>query len=75
MSDNYVSQDERLNLLQALAQFEEHIKSIPSVPFAKTCANCMSYDHDKEICIHYKAKPPCQVIVKGCDEWMDDIPF
>jgi len=39
------------------------------------CANCAQYDHNAEICKVYTAKPPCRVIVVGCPDWEDEIPF
>lgn len=39
------------------------------------CANCSQYNHNAEICDRYMAKPPCRVIVVGCPDWEDEIPF
>lgn len=39
------------------------------------CANCDLYNHKAEICTKYGTRPPCRVIVVGCPEWEDEIPF
>lgn len=41
----------------------------------RNCANCDNYNHKAEICAKYNTRPPCQVIVTGCPEWVDSIPF
>lgn len=40
-----------------------------------TCASCTHYDHNSETCRLWNAKPPCKVIVVGCDKYLGEIPF
>jgi hypothetical protein len=40
-----------------------------------TCASCAHYDHNSEICRQFNAKPPCKVIVVGCEKFIGEIPF
>lgn len=40
-----------------------------------TCTNCEDFDIKLDICTRWNMKPPATVIVVGCDNWMDDIPF
>lgn len=40
-----------------------------------TCINCESWDYDKDHCGKYQQKPPAQIIVKACPEWVPEIPF
>ena len=39
----------------------------------RTCLNCDNWSQNK--CIKFKAVPPPHVIVNGCKDWEDDIPF
>lgn len=42
----------------------------------RTCINCENFDKTSEGCRRAKgARPPAEVIVYGCDAWVDDIPF
>lgn len=41
----------------------------------RTCLNCEHFDEPKEWCKVWKAKPPAKVIVIGCEEHSDTIPF
>ena len=42
----------------------------------RSCLNCESWDGKTEICLHFKTKPPAQVIVFSCGEqWLGEIPF
>lgn len=40
-----------------------------------SCLNCEYWDKSKELCSTYAIKPPIQVIVIGCAEWLGEIPF
>lgn len=39
------------------------------------CGNCDHCNHVESTCMLYNAKPPIDVIVKGCERWTPDIPF
>lgn len=41
----------------------------------RTCITCGNWDEKVEQCYKYSARPPAQVIVLGCEEWIMDIPF
>lgn len=40
-----------------------------------TCLNCEYWDAAKEHCEKFDAKPPLEVVVVGCNDWIEDIPF
>ena len=40
----------------------------------QTCLNCSNFNKD-ETCELYKAKPPAYIIVSGCKDYLQDIPF
>lgn len=40
-----------------------------------TCLNCEYWDKKKEQCTTFSTKPPLEVIVVGCPEWLGEIPF
>lgn len=40
-----------------------------------TCTNCEFWKDETETCEKYKARPPAKVIVVGCIEHIDGIPF
>lgn len=40
-----------------------------------TCLNCMYFKETEDLCELFKAKPPTHVIVTGCKDHLDDIPF
>lgn len=41
----------------------------------RCCLNCMYWDKDKAGCSKFKATPPPHIVVHGCVEHEDDIPF
>ena len=48
--------------------------------FFKSCLNCEHWlegppDNKLQICGKYKARPPTNIIVCGCEEHSDNIPF
>lgn len=57
------------NMLTAL------IKEARFRNYVKNCTNCDSWSRPKQLCDHWKALPPAEVIVVGCDLHSDDIPF
>ena len=38
-----------------------------------TCGNCVFIKNDR--CGKYNAAPPISVVLHGCDNWEEDIPF
>lgn len=42
-----------------------------------SCLSCMDWQAEKSLCGRFKATPPNEVMVVGCEEWRhwDDIPF
>ena len=47
-----------------------------SIPY-KNCLNCEHWKYTEDLCGLYKAKPPTEILVYGCDSHKDDqdIPF
>ena len=44
--------------------------------YVKSCLNCDHWDHEAGTqCLKYKAVPPPKVIVYGCPDWTEHIPF
>jgi len=41
----------------------------------RNCPSCDLWDQPKAICGKYKTLPPPHVIVEGCDEFKNHIPF
>lgn len=41
----------------------------------KTCLNCIEWDKASEGCGKFRAVPPPHIIVSGCPDHDDDIPF
>lgn len=41
----------------------------------RTCLNCINWNDRTELCQKYKSRPPLKVIVTGCEEHDDEIPF
>jgi len=41
----------------------------------ESCINCDWWEDKDESCFKYKVTPPIDVIVFGCEEWTDPIPF
>ena len=39
------------------------------------CVSCLNFNQHDEVCEIAKARPPAIVIVTGCEQWLDDIPF
>ncbi len=54
---------------QALHQF------LVSQHTVQSCINCEFMDKKQTLCTLYKAQPPIQVIVFGCEKWEGEIPF
>lgn len=40
-----------------------------------TCTSCEYWDKPNQKCEKYNMLPPAEVIVTGCVEWVDGIPF
>lgn len=43
--------------------------------YFRTCCNCKAWDEQHEVCKKYNVQPPARVIVKGCEDHSDNIPF
>lgn len=41
----------------------------------RCCLDCIHFDEEKEVCAKWNARPPARVIVNGCDDHVDKIPF
>lgn len=41
----------------------------------RNCTNCEHWRHTEERCGKWNARPPATVIVTGCDDHSDEIPF
>lgn len=39
------------------------------------CLNCEHFDKEQEVCKHYAARPPLNVVLVGCIGYTADIPF
>ncbi len=40
-----------------------------------TCTNCDHWRTEKQLCDKYNVLPPAEIIVTGCEIWIDGIPF
>lgn len=54
----------------------KYIMNTNDHPF-QSCLNCMNWNHGKEFCTKFNARPPADIIVYSCDNYEDnnDIPF
>lgn len=41
----------------------------------KTCIRCCHFDEQAEHCLKFKQRPPARIIVLGCGEFEEEIPF
>lgn len=41
----------------------------------RNCLNCANFHYETEICAMYKQRPPARIIVTGCPDHTDLIPF
>lgn len=41
----------------------------------QTCLNCLHCDRANDQCGKFKAKPPMNVVIGGCQDWECNIPF
>lgn len=41
----------------------------------RSCPDCDAWDSRQEMCAKYQARPPAQIIAKGCEEFEPSIPF
>jgi len=41
----------------------------------RSCLNCDNWSNDKQECSKFNAKPPADVIVFSCEEWLMQLPF
>lgn len=39
------------------------------------CLNCEHFNRNEMICKKFKATPPIETLLVGCEEWIYDIPF
>lgn len=39
------------------------------------CINCQHYNPEFGTCNTYRKKPPCEVAVYGCTNWIESTPF
>lgn len=53
---------------------EMHKKMVKNF-LLSSCINCINWDNKPEECVKFKQRPPAEVIVLGCAEWEQDIPF
>lgn len=52
------------------------IKQPQTFPY-QNCLNCEHWSYKKDICSKFNARPPTEIIVYSCSEYVDneDIPF
>lgn len=41
----------------------------------RSCLNCEFWQDKEEVCRKWKVRPPAKVIVTGCEDHSDEIPF
>ena len=41
----------------------------------RTCLNCTQFNEATELCGRCNMRPPARIIVSGCDQHEDEIPF
>ena len=60
-------------LLIAITLLEVQLNEVKQL--ARNCVACASFDIPREICMEHNARPPASVIVIGCDNFSDLVPF
>lgn len=56
--------------------FERVISAtIRKMELGKNCLTCANFDHATEICAPCGKRPPASVIVEGCSQYQNIIPF
>lgn len=73
VSEKVLKQRSRSEALKTLST--EITKWMIEVGMFQTCLNCSDWNDRDEICTRFKCRPPAKVIVCGCSEHNDDIPF
>lgn len=63
----------RLRLIQSITNSVVHQMIIDGA--MQSCLNCYHFNEAAETCGRYGKRPPARVIVTGCCEWEDEIPF
>jgi hypothetical protein len=54
----------------------KHQKRLLDAKLWRSCLNCINWIEKPNIgCMKFRALPPPNVIVHGCKDWEDDIPF
>lgn len=51
------------------------VKELHQRGLMRSCPDCQWWDPKAETCGKYLARPPADVIAKGCDEFEPTIPF
>lgn len=58
------------------ASIVDHQERLLYANIWRSCLNCINWSEKPNLgCRIYKALPPPKVIVHGCRDWDDDIPF
>lgn len=57
-------------------EIERYMEHPASYPF-QNCLNCMNWDNKNDQCGKYNVKPPAEIIINSCPEYVDgmEIPF
>lgn len=50
-------------------------KSLQKQHIITTCATCEHYDKPSWTCNLFKQQPPVDVVVVGCGEWSEGLPY
>lgn len=65
----------KADAIQHRAMVIKFQKDVVKMGTWQCCLSCDYWQHKDEFCEKFKARPPADVIVTGCPEFMDDIPF
>lgn len=62
-------------ITEEAAKYAEMLDFLGARGWFRNCTTCMDWDSEKDQCARHDAKPPADVIVKGCEDHSDLIPF
>ncbi|MEG3640650.1 hypothetical protein [Magnetococcus sp. PR-3] len=60
---------------RAIAQLQATIQAIQDMPTVTPCYECDFYQAKVAFCDHWRMSVPVDHREKGCEQWMEAIPF
>lgn len=67
------AQNKRLDEKQAVIDQQQNKAIFHGV--WRSCLGCINFNKRDESCMMFKARPPAHIIVNGCRDYDQDIPF